>query len=32
MIDDMFERDKYFQIPVKMQFQHKTDIKQQRAH
>ena len=32
MIDDMFEYDKISQYPVKMKFQHWTDIPQWRAH
>ena len=32
MIDDMFVYDENSKYPVKMQFQHKTDIPQRRAH
>ena len=32
MIDDMFVSDENSNYPVKMQFQHKTIIPQQRAH
>ena len=32
MIDDMFMYDKFSKYPVKMKFQHKTAIPQQRWH